>query len=137
MHVFVFDALRVAAEANSTAAPESEEAEWKNRSGESRSETIKTPISANMPLANTGKVKFDPPSVPVIFVLGSDFSTVFSSKFFALILFYLLHNPCKGGPGSGKVTHCDTLMEEKRGVTHINMMDLLHQHVISNGTIFQ
>lgn len=24
-------------------------------------------------------------------------------------------------------------MEEKRGVTHINMMDLLHQHVISNG----
>lgn len=39
-----------------------------------------------------------------------------------------------GGPGSGKVTHCDTLMEEKRGVTHINMMDLLHQHVISNGT---
>lgn len=38
-----------------------------------------------------------------------------------------------GGPGSGKVTHCDTLMEEKRGVTHINMMDLLHQHVISNG----
>lgn len=41
-----------------------------------------------------------------------------------------------GGPGSGKVTHCDTLMEEKRGVTHINMMDLLHQHVISNGTAF-
>lgn len=39
-----------------------------------------------------------------------------------------------GGPGSGKVTHCDTLMEERRGVTHINMMDLLHQHVISNGT---
>lgn len=38
-----------------------------------------------------------------------------------------------GGPGSGKVTHCDTLMEEKRGITHINMMDLLHQHVISNG----
>lgn len=41
-----------------------------------------------------------------------------------------------GGPGSGKVTHCDTLMEEKRGVTHINMMDLLHQHVISNGNFF-
>lgn len=41
-----------------------------------------------------------------------------------------------GGPGSGKVTHCDTLMEEKRGVTHINMMDLLHQHVISNGIQF-
>lgn len=42
-------------------------------------------------------------------------------------------NEIVGGPGSGKVTHCDTLMEEKRGVTHINMMDLLHQHVISNG----
>lgn len=41
-------------------------------------------------------------------------------------------NNYTGGPGSGKVTHCDTLMEEKRGVTHINMMDLLHQHVISN-----
>ncbi|XP_031619359.1 adenylate kinase isoenzyme 5 isoform X2 [Contarinia nasturtii] len=59
-----------------------------------------------MAVPNAGKVKFDPPSVPVIFVLG--------------------------GPGSGKVTHCDTLMHEKRGVTHINMMDLLHQHVISN-----
>lgn len=57
-------------EANST-APESDEAEWKGRSGESRSGTIKTPISENMPLANTGKVKFDPPSVPVIFVLGN------------------------------------------------------------------
>lgn len=39
----------------------------------------------------------------------------------------------KGGPGSGKVTHCDTLMQEKRGVTHINMMDLLQQYAIGNG----
>lgn len=38
-----------------------------------------------------------------------------------------------GGPGSGKVTHCDTLMQEKRGVTHINMMDLLQQYAIGNG----
>lgn len=40
---------------------------------------------------------------------------------------------CTGGPGSGKVTHCDTLMQEKRGVTHINMMDLLQQYAIGNG----
>lgn len=40
---------------------------------------------------------------------------------------------CAGGPGSGKVTHCDTLMQEKRGVTHINMMDLLQQYAIGNG----
>lgn len=38
-----------------------------------------------------------------------------------------------GGPGSGKVTHCDTLMQEKRGVTHINMMDLLQQYAMGNG----
>lgn len=41
-----------------------------------------------------------------------------------------------GGPGSGKVTHCDTLMQEKRGVTHINMMDLLQQYAIGNGKEF-
>uniref|UniRef100_A0AAG5CW69 Adenylate kinase isoenzyme 5 n=1 Tax=Anopheles atroparvus TaxID=41427 RepID=A0AAG5CW69_ANOAO len=57
-------------------------------------------------MQNTGKVKFDPPKVPVIFILG--------------------------GPGSGKVTHCDTLMQERRGVTHINMMDLLQQYAIGN-----
>jgi hypothetical protein len=27
----------------------------------------------------------------------------------------------------------DTLMQEKRGVTHINMMDLLQQYAIGNG----
>ncbi|XP_070509168.1 adenylate kinase isoenzyme 5 [Chironomus tepperi] len=57
-------------------------------------------------MANVGKVKFQPPNVPVIFVLG--------------------------GPGSGKVTHCDTLMQEKRGLTHINMMDLLQQYAMGN-----
>lgn len=66
--------------------------------------------SANMTtidLQNAGKIKFDPPKVPVIFVLG--------------------------GPGSGKVTHCDTFMQERRGVTHINMMDLLQQYAMGNG----
>ncbi|XP_055906163.1 adenylate kinase isoenzyme 5 isoform X2 [Eupeodes corollae] len=63
----------------------------------------------NVPLAdmeNAGKIKFDPPKVPVIFVLG--------------------------GPGSGKVTHCDTFMQERRGVIHINMMDLLQQYAMGN-----
>ncbi|KAL7739158.1 hypothetical protein ACLKA6_010381 [Drosophila palustris] len=57
-------------------------------------------------MPNAGKIKFDPPKVPVIFVLG--------------------------GPGSGKVTHCDTFMQERRGVTHINMMDLLQQYAMGN-----
>lgn len=60
--------------------------------------------------AHGGKVKFDPPKVPVIFVLG--------------------------GPGSGKVTHCDTLMQERKGIAHINMMDLLQQYAIGNGERF-
>nr|XP_012153720.1 PREDICTED: adenylate kinase isoenzyme 5 isoform X2 [Megachile rotundata] len=37
-----------------------------------------------------------------------------------------------GGPGSGKVTHCDNLMQEKKGITHINMMDLLQQYALGN-----
>ncbi|XP_037897499.1 adenylate kinase isoenzyme 5 isoform X3 [Glossina fuscipes] len=57
-------------------------------------------------MQGVGKIKFDPPKVPVIFVLG--------------------------GPGSGKVTHCDTFMQERRGITHINMMDLLQQYAIGN-----
>ncbi|KOC65843.1 Adenylate kinase isoenzyme 5, partial [Habropoda laboriosa] len=55
---------------------------------------------------NVGPVKFEIPKVPVIFVLG--------------------------GPGSGKVTHCDNLMQEKKGITHINMMDLLQQYALGN-----
>ncbi|XP_063233560.1 adenylate kinase isoenzyme 5 [Bacillus rossius redtenbacheri] len=57
-------------------------------------------------LGGAGLVKFEAPKVPVIFVLG--------------------------GPGSGKVTHCDNLMHEKRGVAHINMTDLLQQYAIGN-----
>ncbi|CAB3371923.1 Hypothetical predicted protein [Cloeon dipterum] len=51
-------------------------------------------------------IKFEPPSVPVIFILG--------------------------GPGSGKVTHCDALASEKRGFVHINMTDLLQQFAVGN-----
>lgn len=41
-----------------------------------------------------------------------------------------------GGPGSGKVTHCDNLMIEKRGIVHINMTDLLQQYTVGNGKLF-
>lgn len=58
-------------------------------------------------MVNDSHVKFEAPKVPVVFVLG--------------------------GPGSGKVTHGDNLMQEKRGITHINMTDLLQQYAIGNG----
>lgn len=66
-----------------------------------------TPSEGRLPKPNGGYVKFEEPKVPVIFVLG--------------------------GPGSGKVTHGDNLMHEKRGITHINMTDLLQQYAIGNG----
>ncbi|XP_003398829.1 adenylate kinase isoenzyme 5 [Bombus affinis] len=67
---------------------------------------LSTPPSGYFPQQNVGAVKFEVPKVPVIFVLG--------------------------GPGSGKVTHCDNLMQEKKGITHINMMDLLQQYALGN-----
>uniref|UniRef100_A0A182K1R9 Adenylate kinase isoenzyme 5 n=1 Tax=Anopheles christyi TaxID=43041 RepID=A0A182K1R9_9DIPT len=92
-------------EKNNTAS-DLEDPDWKGGGPSTRSAVVRTPKSAITGMQNTGKVKFDPPKVPVIFVLG--------------------------GPGSGKVTHCDTLMQERRGVTHINMMDLLQQYAIGN-----
>ncbi|XP_018571141.1 adenylate kinase isoenzyme 5 [Anoplophora glabripennis] len=65
-----------------------------------------TPPGGKFPMHNGADVHFESPKVPVIFVLG--------------------------GPGSGKVTHCDNLMQEKKGVTHINMTDLLQQYAIGN-----
>ncbi|XP_006623391.1 adenylate kinase isoenzyme 5 [Apis dorsata] len=67
---------------------------------------LSTPPNGYFPQQNIGSVKFEVPKVPVIFVLG--------------------------GPGSGKVTHCDNLMQEKKGITHINMMDLLQQYALGN-----
>jgi hypothetical protein len=84
----------------------------------------RSPKSGNRQMANIGKVKFQPPNVPVIFVLG---------LLFAISECFQWPFQSPGGPGSGKVTHCDTLMQEKRGVTHINMMDLLQQYAIGNG----
>ncbi|XP_058824401.1 adenylate kinase isoenzyme 5 isoform X2 [Topomyia yanbarensis] len=100
----------------SNTVQEVDESDWKGggRGGGSRLAIVGSPSLGGAginpanggTMQNTGKVKFDPPKVPVIFVLG--------------------------GPGSGKVTHCDTLMQERRGVTHINMMDLLQQYAIGN-----
>lgn len=45
----------------------------------------------------------------------------------------VLNTLIPGGPGSGKVTHCDNLMQEKKGITHINMTDLLQQYAVGNG----
>ncbi|XP_076750036.1 uncharacterized protein LOC143422939 [Xylocopa sonorina] len=67
---------------------------------------LSTPPNGHFPQQNVGPVKFEVPKVPVIFVLG--------------------------GPGSGKVTHCDSLMQEKKGITHINMIDLLQQYALGN-----
>lgn len=76
--------------------------------GRWRGETglLATPPNGRFTKQNVGPVKFEMPKVPVIFVLG--------------------------GPGSGKVTHCDNLMQEKKGITHINMMDLLQQYALGN-----
>ncbi|XP_041975934.1 uncharacterized protein LOC121730822 [Aricia agestis] len=81
-----------------------EELETADRSR--RSSWPATPAAGAFPMQNTTHVKFEPPAVPVIFVLG--------------------------GPGSGKVTHCDTLMQERRGLVHVNMTDLLQQYAIGN-----
>ncbi|KAF7411446.1 hypothetical protein HZH66_000342 [Vespula vulgaris] len=76
--------------------------------GRWRGETglLATPPDGRFTKQNVGPVKFEMPKVPVIFVLG--------------------------GPGSGKVTHCDNLMQERKGITHINMMDLLQQYALGN-----
>ncbi|XP_071455522.1 adenylate kinase isoenzyme 5 [Hetaerina americana] len=52
------------------------------------------------------QVAFEAPRVPVIFVLG--------------------------GPGSGKVTHCDNLVLERPALVHINMADLLQQYAVGS-----
>ncbi|KAG8039998.1 hypothetical protein G9C98_001516 [Cotesia typhae] len=74
---------------------------WRGEAG-----LLSTPPNGRFPTQNIGPVKFEPPTIPVIFVLG--------------------------GPGSGKVTHCDNFIQEKIGITHINMIDLLQQYAIGN-----
>ena len=78
----------ISTEAN-TAAQETEErgADWKG--GGERSVIAQTPSSANMIMHNAGKVKFDPPKVPVIFVLGTFTAIQTQCKCFSK--FFILH----------------------------------------------
>ncbi|XP_022903561.1 adenylate kinase isoenzyme 5 [Onthophagus taurus] len=78
---------------------------WAKNSGKNVRE-VATPAEGRFPMHNNANLQFETPKVPVIFVLG--------------------------GPGSGKVTHCDNLMQEKYGIVHINMTDLLQQYAIGN-----
>lgn len=57
---------------------------------------------------------------------------VYRSQIMKNIHYTILHL-IAGGPGSGKVTHCDNLMQEKKGIVHINMTDLLQQYAVGNG----
>jgi hypothetical protein len=121
------NAAKALAEAEALAEEQAMQ-EWKG-GGRAGSQIItRSPKSGNQQMANVGKVKFQPPNVPVIFVLGLIASSFDIHDLITKINF-------SGGPGSGKVTHCDTLMQEKRGVTHINMMDLLQQYAIGNGKL--
>ncbi|XP_034667922.1 adenylate kinase isoenzyme 5 isoform X1 [Drosophila subobscura] len=102
-----------ASAAQDTGEPGNDWNHTRNRNGQNSGDLEAAAIASGattnvvgIDMQNAGKIKFDPPKVPVIFVLG--------------------------GPGSGKVTHCDTFMQERRGVTHINMMDLLQQYAMGN-----
>ena len=52
-------------------------------------------------------IRFSEPRVPIVFILG--------------------------GPGSGKITHCDRAVQERQGLAHVNMTDLIQQHIVGNG----
>ena len=69
------------------------------------------PTSASV-MANGGSglaspVSFDTPRMPVIFVLG--------------------------GPGSGKITHSETLTRHRKGYVHVNMTEKMHQILEGTG----
>ncbi|KAJ8978768.1 hypothetical protein NQ317_017492 [Molorchus minor] len=79
---------------------------WAENSPRGRRSNAVTPPAGKFPMHNGTDIHFESPKAPVIFVLG--------------------------GPGSGKVTHCDNLMHDNQGITHINMTDLLQQYAIGN-----
>ncbi|XP_030749657.1 adenylate kinase isoenzyme 5 [Sitophilus oryzae] len=79
---------------------------WVQNSPRQQNRNAITPSAGKFPMHNDAPIQFESPKVPVIFVLG--------------------------GPGSGKVTHCDNLMQEKKEIVHINMSDLLQQYAIGN-----
>lgn len=65
-----FSLSNLISEANTTQESNEAGSDWKGGGG-GRSGVLRTPLSANVPMQNIGKVKFDPPKVPVIFVLGN------------------------------------------------------------------
>ncbi len=52
---------------------------------------------------------FETPRMPVVFVLG--------------------------GPGSGKITHSETLVRHRRGYIHVNMTEKMHQILEGTGRV--
>ena len=57
--------------------------------------------------SRSDNIRFSEPRVPIVFILG--------------------------GPGSGKITHCDRAVQERQGLAHVNMTDLIQQHIVGNG----
>ncbi|KAK5646555.1 hypothetical protein RI129_005019 [Pyrocoelia pectoralis] len=92
-------------QSNSTHSIEDGQESWFQNSARNL-RGVNTPLAGALPMHNNTNVHFESPKVPVIFILG--------------------------GPGSGKVTHCDNLMQEKKGIIHINMTDLLQQYALGN-----
>ncbi|KAK4879953.1 hypothetical protein RN001_008099 [Aquatica leii] len=92
-------------QSNSSNSLEDGQDSWFHNSARN-ARSVNTPLGGALPMPNSTNVQFESPKVPVIFILG--------------------------GPGSGKVTHCDNLMQEKKGIIHINMTDLLQQYALGN-----
>lgn len=118
-----------AEQSDGSQAFEEGEESWAQNSPRNNRNAV-TPPAGKFPMHNGTNVQFEAPKVPVIFVLGKNYPlTRTDHRFWGTRVCVC----CSGGPGSGKVTHCDNLMQEKNGVTHINMTDLLQQYAIGNG----
>uniref|UniRef100_A0A182V3F9 Adenylate kinase isoenzyme 5 n=1 Tax=Anopheles merus TaxID=30066 RepID=A0A182V3F9_ANOME len=75
-------------------ASDIEDPDWKGGGPSSRSAVVRTPKSAITGMQNTGKVKFDPPKVPVIFVLDmQDFSQLSSRTVTEVLMLEMKMSP--------------------------------------------
>ena len=70
-------------------------------------------------------IQFETPRMPVVFVLGK--LLPFSIEMTKLIVFL------SGGPGSGKITHSETLVRHRKGYVHINMTEKLQKLLEGTG----
>lgn len=58
----------------------------------------------------------DIPNVPFVFILG---------KHWTWATCYFDNSECQlGGPGSGKITHCERMTDEIEGLIHLNMQSI-------------